>query len=306
MANTSKLFIAFSLLPVVYIDLLVNGRRTKQSQKTSEYGGTSTQFNDIVNRLWKLDKNRLTIGTDLRVAAQGNAPWYSSWRDYASQPYIAYVRSSALNKPTFKAFVSLLDNYISEVNTKEQVTNGDKSEESVFLNTIMSTAVMKEAQKYLVKMKKSSSSSTTFKSQLYDLWFRPYYRSGANRIVDSSGFEHVFVGETNSGQKKVLGFHSWLQFYSQEKKNKLNYLGYLKKEKNPNLVMSKFVWNNKMKQIGSFFLGTSPEFDMAIYTVAYLMQFNNLVVNLAGTNIKITCYGINRNKSIGTCYPDIA
>lgn len=298
---------ALAFLLAFTIGSLVDGRRIYQSKETDgiQYGGTSAQFSYIANRLWKLDTNRLNIGSDIRVSTQGKAPWYQSWKDYASYPLVSYVSSSILERPTFKAFSSLLDNYISEVNTKEQVTNGEINEAYGFMNAIMSTSVMKEAQKYLVQMGKSSSSSSTFKSQLYDLWFRPYYRSSANRIQDSSGFEHVFVGETNSGQQKVLGFHSWLQFYLEEKKKKLNYLGYLKKGNNPNLVMTKFTWNKKMKQIGSFFLGTSPEFDIAIYTVAYLMQFNDLVVNLAGTNIKITCYGINRNRSIGTCYPDI-
>lgn len=50
---------------------------------------------------------------------------------------------------------------------------------------------------------------------------------------DSSGFEHVFVGETKSG-KEIVGFHNWIQFYLQEKSGNLDYKGY--KAKNHDLV----------------------------------------------------------------------
>ncbi len=44
------------------------------------------------------------------------------------------------------------------------------------------------------------------------------------RVKDTSGFEHVFVGETDS--YKISGFHNWVQFYLEEKKNALTYKGY--------------------------------------------------------------------------------
>ena len=44
--------------------------------------------------------------------------------------------------------------------------------------------------------------------------------------MDSSGFEHVFVGE--SRQKEVIGFHNWIQFYLQEEKGLVDYQGYIR------------------------------------------------------------------------------
>ena len=66
----------------------------------------------------------------------------------------------------------------------------------------------------------ASSDATTFKSELRRYWFRRYSRS-SGLAVDSSGFEHVFVGEVKNG--KVSGFHNWIQFYDQEKKGNLQY-----------------------------------------------------------------------------------
>ena len=46
------------------------------------------------------------------------------------------------------------------------------------------------------------------------------------RVCDSSGFEHVFVGETR-GDSEVIGFHNWIQFYLQEKAGHVDYQGYI-------------------------------------------------------------------------------
>lgn len=42
----------------------------------------------------------------------------------------------------------------------------------------------------------------------------------------SSGFEHVFMGETKNGQ--VSGFHGWIHWYLEEQAANVNYLGYIK------------------------------------------------------------------------------
>ena len=48
-----------------------------------------------------------------------------------------------------------------------------------------------------------------------------------NSSMNSSGFEHVFVGETR--EHDVTGFHNWIQFYLQEKARQLDYRGYFRR-----------------------------------------------------------------------------
>ena len=52
------------------------------------------------------------------------------------------------------------------------------------------------------------------------------FRTRGSSAQDSSGFEHVFVGETRD-HKEVLGFHNWIQFYLQEKAGNVDYQGYI-------------------------------------------------------------------------------
>ena len=89
---------------------------------------------------------------------------------------------------------------------------------------------MNRAHLYLFSKGKSPQDKNAFKHQLYDLWFKLYRRTRGTRALDSSGFEHVFVGETRGG-KEVIGFHNWIQFYLQEKAGNVDYQGYIRGRK---------------------------------------------------------------------------
>ncbi|VBB27815.1 unnamed protein product [Acanthocheilonema viteae] len=69
----------------------------------------------------------------------------------------------------------------------------------------------------------------------------------------------------------------------------------------------KFSWRNHTKQAASFFIGTSPEFDLALYTLCFLTRQLNRTCQfeIDGCTFFITSYNFKqRGKNfIGTIYP---
>ena len=59
-----------------------------------------------------------------------------------------------------------------------------------------------------------------FKDELYTWWFAKYSRSSGDAL-DSSGFEHVFLGEVRKSE--VTGFHNWVVAYEEEKEGDFEY-----------------------------------------------------------------------------------
>jgi poly(U)-specific endoribonuclease len=103
---------------------------------------------------------------------------------------------------------------------------------------------------------------------LFQIWFDLYRRDYGGRL-DSCGFEHVFVGEVRGGE--ISGFHNWIRFYLEEKKGTVNYRGYIKPkseteseaDSNDHVLTLQFSWNLVLKQLGTMFIGVSPEWEMA-------------------------------------------
>jgi len=126
-------------------------------------------------------------------------------------------------------FVALLDNYKAATGVSEEVTPEEVKENRDFIDAIMETKVMKRTHEYLATCGKAPNHVGEFKRYIYDIWFKLYRRTKGSRALDSSGFEHVFVGETRD--KEPIGFHNWIQFYLEEKAGKVDYQGYIQSHK---------------------------------------------------------------------------
>ncbi|XP_055958840.1 uridylate-specific endoribonuclease-like [Patella vulgata] len=131
---------------------------------------------------------------------------------------------------------------------------------------------------------------------LKEMWFNLYPRSNSNPVLDSSGFEHVLVGEEKS--TSIGGFHNWIQFYLEEKAGRLDYTGWVSQAL-PRTVGSQFKWNGKWKGLGSFMVGVSPEFDVAVYSVCAIIKPNSICsFTLDGRAVSIQSYDIAHKSGI--------
>ncbi|KAI1905433.1 hypothetical protein AGOR_G00016130 [Albula goreensis] len=273
------------------------------------------ELSKILNELWKLDSNRLKPGKDYTISLQGKAGFVeygsNNARDRARAPLFSYVNEDKLRSlETYAHFINLLDNYEMSTGKAEMVTSEELMEERLFLDSIMETEVMKSAHKYLVSKGQSSTDPDRFKTQLYDIWFRLYHRDRSGG-ADSCGFEHVFVGETRQG-REIMGFHNWVQFYLQEKHGNVDYKGYRARDKkdmpdeDDHVLNLQFSWKGLVKPVGSSFIGVSPEFEVALFTIVFLIsndKVTNVIVQVDEYHLEVVVYRYGR--SIGTSYPKL-
>lgn len=111
-----------------------------------------------------------------------------------------------------------------QVGKAEKITSEEKQEMSAFMDALAATPVFQFCFHWLMAHGKDARckklrTMPDFCNLVYDLWLAPYRRVTEN---DSSGFEHVFVGEESKG--KITGLHNWVQYYLEEKKGKIDYL----------------------------------------------------------------------------------
>jgi small nuclear ribonucleoprotein (snRNP)-like protein len=70
------------------------------------------------NRMWDLDLNRLYPGKDYILNVQGGKKMYNQG-DAAHDPLFTMVDARVFEKPTYRAFLALLDNYTAVTGTRE-------------------------------------------------------------------------------------------------------------------------------------------------------------------------------------------
>ena len=222
--------------------------------------------------------------------------------DLARKPLFYQVNEDRFNEgTTYSKLIALLDNYQFDNQKSEVVTRAEKAEVDRFLDSICQTEPIALAYEYIVKHLKVDFSRIGFKAKLRHIWFELYTNFfGSVPVQDASGFEHIFVGEGKYFHSlidkskiygELSGYHSWVKFYLDEKQQKANYLGYnytiegnLGVE-NPYVVTVQMRWRDRdkfsntpielFKKRGCFFVGTSPECEIAMGTVAFYESLLN-------------------------------
>ncbi|XP_057521077.1 uncharacterized protein LOC130801282 [Amaranthus tricolor] len=282
---------------------------SQEVQDDAEMDPSEAELSDYKRacaKLWKLDFNRLTPGKDYELDV-GEGKRVRDREDMAEASLFTWVSEDVLRKPTFSRFCALLDNYNPNEGCKEKVTEEERREQAAFIEEISRTAPIKYLHKYLSSNRIFNGDRHEFKEMLIDLWFTLYGRGGTSGC--SSSFEHVFVGEIKDrGEQQVSGFHNWLQFYLEEAKGNADYQGYILPRRNgqfpdaeTQLLTVQFEWNGVLKSLSSMFIGVSPEFELALYTLCFFAGGEDNHIEVGPYPVNIKCYRMG-NK-IGSAFP---
>ncbi|XP_065596579.1 uridylate-specific endoribonuclease isoform X2 [Cyrtonyx montezumae] len=209
--------------------------------------------------------------------------------DRSPKPLYAYVNEKLFSKPTYSSFIRLLDNYQRATGREEEETAEELREQDVFLQEVMKTELMRKLFAFL-RSKNRYGSEREFLWDLKEMWFGLYSRGDGER--DSSGFEHVFSGEIKKG--KVSGFHNWIRFYLLEKQGLVNYFSHNFDgpwDTYPDVLGLQFSWDGFYKEVGSAFIGCSPEFEFGIYTLCFIARPGKAChLSLGGHSVSIQTY----------------
>ncbi|KAH7673263.1 Protein K02A11.3, partial [Aphelenchoides avenae] len=133
------------------------------------------------------------------------------------------------------------------------------------------------------------------------------------------------------GGSRAIGMHNWFTFYHREQNYDLDfqYWGYRRTRSafvngihRPVAASVAFDWDGHFKAESSFLVGTSPEFDLAVYTMCFLINLpsNTCLINVHGVQVRITTMSVlqnvpvvsngfrsvGRNRFITTAYPSFS
>ena len=278
---------------------------------------TARELSDLslaCGRLWELDVLRLSPGRDYELDLQVTT--YHD--DRAARPLFKWVDQSTLEQPVYRSFLSLLDNYDWRPGAEEVYTDEEMAEIDAFLDDVMATPCMAYTYAYLTAKEVFRGTRPDFKARLSELWFAGYKRGRRGRGTDSSAFEHVFVGETKrdeGGNSLVIGSHSWLAWYFFEKEGVLNYYDFKRPRgrrsrngheyEKDHLLTVVFEFHGALKPVSTGFVGTSPAFELSLYTLAFLCGQEETLCELGGVATAIHVHR-HRGDKIGTCHPEEA
>ncbi|XP_066599459.1 endoribonuclease CG2145-like [Prorops nasuta] len=268
---------------------------------------TDEDLEKLSEALFIKDKNNANqfITLNLQKETTGNSP-----TDQAPQP-LFNVKAEAYQIPTIEKVRTIYDNYHLDTRTNEYINPAQRQEESLLVDTFLSTNVMSAAMRFLADKELVRKDYYEYKDTLRRLWFDLFSRGGGK--LSSAGFEHVFLAEqkpNEAGSLEVSGLHNWIYYSNEEANHRANYLGYIKKKDLGNkasLIKIHTKHNDLDKPVTTMFVGTSPELEMALYTVCFLTRPEQACpVSLGGNKFNIITHKFRyRGKDlIGSAYPE--
>ncbi|XP_039208531.1 poly(U)-specific endoribonuclease isoform X1 [Crotalus tigris] len=262
----------------------------KEKEGFSYRGNTITdeELQEASEKIYQTDHNRAEE-SDIILNKQYFTSKTNGHENNSPDLLFTYVNHEKLfSRPTYASFIKLLDNYQAHVRTEEKFTKEQIKEQDIFLQDIMKTEVMKELYKFL-HSKNRYDTEAEFVEDLKKIWFGLYSRRNDVNDNDSSGFEHVFVGEIKNG--KVSGFHNWIRFYLLEKQGVVDYFSHSYDgpwTSYPDVLGMQFSFDGFYKEVGSAFIGSSPEFEFGLYSLCFIARPGKVChLKIGGHNLNI-------------------
>jgi len=248
---------------------------------------TTEEIRRISDQIWNADVNRID-GDDVQYNVNDSR-------------LFTYVNEARFTG-TYASLIALLDNYIPETGIAETCGATCQNERNAFLDAIIRTPALVLLQNFLWSHGLASPSIDGFKEELRQYFFMDYSRS-SGAALDSSGFEHVFVGEIRG--TTVLGLHNWVQVYFEEKSGDFQYNALLRTCPNEVYAFS-LTYLGVAKPVSGMFIRTSPEVEVALYTLCLLTRVGTgCPVRRNGVDQAMTVWDMTGlPKTIGSAYPN--
>ncbi|XP_041975323.1 poly(U)-specific endoribonuclease homolog isoform X2 [Aricia agestis] len=271
------------------------------NQGSKNSGPTDAELQTLSEELLKKDTNNAAKYVTINYQEKTTS---SSKDDKAPLPLLT-IAPEAWNIPTVQLLLPLLDNYERDATVNEYVTAQERTEENAFMDAVMSTSVMRHLMTFLKEKGYVTPDPKQQRDFVKQMWFGMYSRGQGK--ISSSGFEHVFLSELKNGEP--IGLHNWIYYSKEEAANRVNYLGYLKYlslgDKGSVLSLP-YIEQGLHKPVGSFFIGFSPELEMALYTLCYVTREGkdcNLKLGSKDVDILTHNYRYRSKNYIGSAYP---
>ncbi|XP_077988646.1 poly(U)-specific endoribonuclease-like [Glandiceps talaboti] len=268
----------------------------------------------LCRNLWEVNK-RLEPNKDYRI--------YPSFEErderergtaifQTKSPLFRYLRSNLLKTKAFGKFVQLLEYFGT---TESKPRNGTTTHDiGVFLDEILHEPCCRRLHVYLQERGFVGAEECDLKAKLRNVWFSERLHKGKM----SCAFERVFIGGLKidkDGQRLkpegfVTGIHNWVRYYLLEKHGFIQYHG-LHGKQPPNdgkeILNIEFALDDVIiKPVGSTFIGTTPAFDICLYTAVFLTgcKEGHTYIRLGSHNVDLYCPGNvpNGDVDIDICY----
>ncbi|ELU03647.1 hypothetical protein CAPTEDRAFT_219138 [Capitella teleta] len=218
------------------------------------------------------------------------------------------VDETRLSQGTYGRFQALREFYVPEIGIPDNCGSGTscyQAQESL-LDLVMTSHPITTVHPFLASKGLADSSISGFRSEIRQYFFQEFSRSGG-AALDSSGFEHAFLGEVRN-QNEITGFHGWIQAYLLERDGDFSLNAY-EQTCQPDVGRTGFDWNyggnTYTKSVSSISIGNSIEAELALYTLCFLARPNaSCRVSLEGNSRAVQTYTMSNVSptTVGTSY----